>query len=101
MFDLLFRRLTSSLPPVTLAGDPAFMALDGGAASFDTAAHGLAGGDDELVAFFINEAAYYESGVAFTVARRAIREIEVAARSASSAALVPFAAVRCNSVDTE
>eukprot|EP01051_Picozoa_sp_SAG22_P024044 SAG22_NODE_6483_length_848_cov_1.512684_2_plen_125_part_00 len=84
-------------------GSPAFMGLDGGAALFKAADHpfataataltaAAAGTDDEqdadddedssaagLVAFFINEAAYYETGVAFTVARREFREMEIAA----------------------
>ena len=64
-------------------GDPVFMGLDGGCKLFDRA--GVVGlaeikADRQLFPFFINEAAYYETGVAFSIAVQTMREIHVTSK---------------------
>jgi len=55
-------------------GEPAFLLHDGSVQAFDATPFK---GEEPLYSFFVNEAAYYEKSIAFCVARRVERKIEV------------------------
>eukprot|EP00050_Salpingoeca_kvevrii_P006733 m.291297 g.291297 ORF g.291297 m.291297 type:complete len:324 (-) comp12452_c0_seq1:942-1913(-) len=57
-------------------GAPAFLRLDGSTVPFHRADYGV-GADEQVFPFFINEAAYYEKGIAFMLARIEKRTINI------------------------
>lgn len=57
-------------------GDPTFLMHDGSVQTFDATSF-KAKESGKLYSFFVNEAAYYEKAIAFCVARKVQREIDV------------------------